>query len=78
MTVREGCDVAYALLVERIERQVSTDRMVAAVFIAAGAKDVKLPDVGDARRALDAALLAPAPSQERRALLEALGVTDAH
>lgn len=51
------CDVAYVLLVEQLERQVTADRQVAAVFIAAGAKKVELPQLPEQRRLLEAALV---------------------
>ncbi len=68
--------MVYALLLERIEQQVSAERQVAAVFIAAGAKRVELPTVDAARAKFDAALLAePAPvDRDRDELLKVLGI----
>ena len=45
------------LLVEQLERHVLADRQAAAVLMAAGAKDVKLPDLAEKRALLDAALV---------------------
>lgn len=66
----------YALLLERIDEQVASERQVAAVFIAAGAKKVTLPNGEQARADFDTALHYE-PSvidRERQELLEALGV----
>jgi len=56
---------------------VRSERQVAAVLIAAGAKDIELPDPAAARQKLDAELneIRQPISPSRRVLLEALGVT---
>lgn len=76
MTLAEVCDVAYALLVERLERQVLADRQVIASFMAAGAKGLHMPDVNESLAELDAALAAePDPVVSGREVLEeALGL----
>ena len=69
------CDIAYVLLVERLERQVLSERQVAAVLAASGAEDVVMPDMDDARADFEAALVAdPVPESPRAALLRELGV----
>lgn len=75
------CDLAYVLLLDQMERQVLADRQVAAVLMAAGAKDVRLPSLAEKRAEFDEALAAePKPSavsllsDEQRELREALGV----
>ena len=69
------CDIAYVLLVERLERQVLSERQVAAVLAAAGAEDIEMPQMDEARVAFDAALVAdPVPESPRAALLRELGV----
>ncbi len=50
------CDVAEVLLFEQVERDTLAERHVAAVMLAAGAKDVQLPTVDEATRRLRAAL----------------------
>lgn len=68
--------MVYTLLLERIERQVASERQVAAVFMAAGAKKVKLPDYESERSRFDAALVAEPKAQDvaTRELLQVLGV----
>jgi hypothetical protein len=68
--------VTAALLLEQLERAVLTERQVAVAMLAAGAKDVTVPDVGQAREEFLAALLAE-PSKADAGQLElmrALGV----
>ena len=43
------CDIAYVLLVERLERQVLSERVVAATLAAGGAEDVEMPSMDEAR-----------------------------
>lgn len=79
MTVRDVCDVAHVLLIERVERQALADRQIAALEAVMGGKGGDLPTVGDAVAAFDAALLAePAVrvqvSDDQAALRRALGV----
>ncbi len=67
------------LLLDQMERQVLADRQVAAVFMAAGGKDVDLPSLVEQRRLLDEALVDEprAVSQadsEQMELRRALGV----
>lgn len=67
------------LLLDQLERQVLADRHVAAVLMAAGAKDVKLPVLHEQRELFDAALVEePSPtkqiSTEQMELRRALGV----
>ena len=67
-------------MLDQLERQTLADRHVAAVFMAAGAKEVDLPTIADQRRLLDAALvddLKSAASEvdtEQMELRRALGV----
>jgi len=69
------CDIVYVLLVERLERQVLSERQVAAVLAAGGAADVEMPSMDDARATFDAALVAePVPESPRAAMLRELGV----
>lgn len=64
------------MLLERIDRQVEAERHVAAVFMAAGAKNVTLPTVEDARQHFLTALHAEPTviDRDREELLRALGV----
>lgn len=68
------------LLLENLERQVLADRHVAAVFVAAGDKDTKLPTFAEQRQLFDAALAEePKPAlggvdAEQMELRQALGV----
>jgi hypothetical protein len=64
------------LLVDRVERRMATERQVAAVLLAAGAKDITLPDPDEALAELDRVLAAePEPEKTDRAvLLDVLGV----
>ena len=69
------CDIAYVLLVERLERQVLSERQVAAVLATAGAEDIEMPDMDGARAEFEAALVAePVPESPRARLLRELGV----
>ena len=69
------CDIAYVLLVERLERQVLSERVVAATLAAGGAEDVEMPQMDEARATFEAALVAePVPESPRAALLRELGV----
>ena len=70
------CDVVYALLLEQIAQQVQAERQVAAVFLAAGAKNIEMPTYEAARVRFDEALRAEpqAVDRERDELLRALGV----
>jgi hypothetical protein len=73
------CDLAYLVLLEYLERQVLADRQVAATYIAAGAKDVKMPAFWDRRREFDASLTvepgAPQPEDDREELWRLLGAS---
>lgn len=67
------------LLIEQLERNVLADRHVAAVFMAAGAKDVTLPVLQEKRQLFDAALVEEPKvlsvvDSERWELRRALGV----
>lgn len=67
------------LLLEQLERNVLADRQVAAVFMAAGSKDVQLPQLQEQRAVFDAALVeVPKPGKkidaEQLELRRALGV----
>lgn len=64
------------LLLDALERHVLADRHVAAVLMAAGAKDVTLPQLQDARDAFDGSLFAAADAidTEQQELHRALGV----
>ena len=75
MSLRDVCDIAYVLLVERLERQVLSERQVAATLVAGGAQDIEMPQMDEARAAFDAALVAdPVIESPRAALLRELGV----
>jgi hypothetical protein len=67
----------YALLLERLERHVLTERHVAAVMAAAGAKGVTVPTFETERARVDR-LLEAAPRREydpeQAALIAALGL----
>lgn len=69
--------MVYAIHVERLEAQVRTDQQIAAVMVAAGAREVTMPSLPDALADLDEALNAPlaadVPTTERR-LRESLGL----
>jgi hypothetical protein len=69
------------LLLDMLERQTLADRHVAAVLVAAGAKDVTLPSLHEKRQQFDEALAAePVPvagsqiSIEQQELRQVLGV----
>ena len=69
------CDIAYVLLVERMERQVLSERQVAAVLASGGAENIEMPQMDEARAEFDAALVAePVPESPRAAMLRELGV----
>ena len=69
------CDIAYVLLVESLERHVLAERLVAATMVAAGAENVDVQSVDEARATFEAALVAePVPESPRAALLRELGV----
>lgn len=76
MSLADICDVSYALLVEQLERWTVAERQVAATFIAAGAKKVKMPDPDELRRDFDRSLLAVVARRptDQQIVLEALGV----
>jgi len=58
-----------------LERQVLSERQVAAVLAAGGAEDVEMPGMDEARATFEAALVAePVPESPRAALLRELGV----
>jgi hypothetical protein len=66
-------------LLENLERQVLADRQVAAVFMAAGSKDMTLPTFAEKRALFDAALVEePKPvsqvDSEQMELRRVLGV----
>lgn len=52
------CDVVYALHVQQLEREVQVTQLMAATLAAAGAKDVQLPDLIEARADFDRRLAA--------------------
>lgn len=75
----EVCDLAYVVLLDQLERHVLADRHVAAVLMAAGQKDVTLPDLAEKRAVFDAALVEEpkvlaAVDSEQWELRRALGV----
>lgn len=75
MSLRQLADVAYAMLVERIERQAHTERIVSAILAAAGGK-TELVDPAQRRAHFDAVLIAE-PKEidpDQWVLMEALGV----
>jgi len=75
LTLVDLCDVAYVIHVERLERQVLSDRQAAATFKAAGAEKVEMPTVDERRADFDAALVAePEPEPANVRLLRAIGV----
>jgi hypothetical protein len=77
LTLADGCDLVYALILERLERHVLNERHVAAVHVAAGAKGITLPTFDSERARLDA-MLDDAPRRqypaEQAALIAALGL----
>jgi len=77
LTLAELCDVVYVLLRDRIERHVLAERQTAAVLIAAGAKNITLPDLAEQWRVLDDELAAdePASNPDRDALRRAVGLS---
>ena len=76
MSLLDLCDITYVLLVERLERQVLSERQVAAVLATAGAKDVEMPQMDEARAQFDVALIAaPVPESPNAVLLRELGVS---
>lgn len=70
--------MVYALHVEQLERAVLAERQVAAVLLAAGAKEVTLPTLESARDEFEASLVAESKqrtlSPELAELREVLGV----
>ena len=70
--------MAYVLLLDSLERHVLAERQIAAVLMAAGAKDVTLPDPQEQRELFDAALSAEPQAAEvdteQMQLRRALGV----
>lgn len=64
------------LIADRIERWTLSERQVVAVLLAAGAKDMTLPDPAERLANFDAALVAEAKqvNPDQKALLEVLGV----
>lgn len=77
MTLNDVCDVVYALLIEKLERQVLAELQVVAVLMAAGQKGLSWPTIDERRAALDAALIAVPQSvdSEQQQLRRALGVS---
>ncbi len=73
------CDLAYLLLLERLERQVLADRQIAALQLVMSGEGGDLPTLQETREAFDAALVAE-PQQgtqvdaEQMELRRALGV----
>ena len=62
-------------MVEQIERQILSERQIAAVLKAAGAEDVEMPILDEVRAEFDAALVAaPVPESKSVRLLRELGV----
>lgn len=76
MSLADTCDVVYTLLLERLDAQTLADRQVVATLLAAGAADLEIPDVDDARARFDEALVAEPPQvdRDRMELTQALGV----
>lgn len=64
MSIADTCDIAYVFLVDRVERQVEVGTLAAVTMAAAGAKDVKVPNLDEALAAFDAALAAPFEKRE--------------
>lgn len=64
------------MLLDDLDRQVAAERQVAAVFLAAGAKNVEMPTYEAARARFDEALRAEPQKvdRDRDELLRALGV----
>jgi len=61
------------LNVQQVERRTLADRQVAAVYLAAGAEDVTMPDPEQARAEFDAALqAAPRPMTWKQRMLRQL------
>ena len=69
------CDLAESYLLEMLEREIHSQRQACITLIAAGATDVELPDLGQAREELFR-VLNTLPSDSRdRDLREALGLS---
>jgi hypothetical protein len=73
--------MAYAVLVDRLERHVMNERLIAVVLATGGAKDVDVPDFATEQAALDRLLddtyedrLAGQPSPETQDLMVAVGL----
>lgn len=76
MTLRQVADLALQLLLERVDRTAHSELVAAAVLLAAGAKDIDIPDPEKRRAAFLAALhVEPkAVDPEQAVLMDALGV----
>lgn len=74
--IRDACDVAYALLLEQVEKRTLAERQVVATLLGAGAKNLTMPDVDEAITSFDEALNEAPKATKRRnlVLLDALGV----
>jgi hypothetical protein len=75
LSLKQLCDVAYVLLVDRVDRSAQSQMVASAVLLAAGAK-VEIPDPEDLRVKFDKALNAEPKwiDSDQRVLMEALGV----
>jgi hypothetical protein len=78
--VREACDVVYTLLVDDLRERVLADRTIIAVFVAAGGKELEMPDLDKELERLDdylsGSLEGERDEPERSALLKALGLKE--
>jgi hypothetical protein len=77
LTLADGCDLVYALIVERLERHVLNERQCALLAQLGGQKNVRTPRF-DQELARVNALLADEPRRtyddEQAALIAALGL----
>lgn len=60
------CDVSYVLLLERLERQVLSDRLLVGMARMWGGAEDELPTLDEAREAFDESLLSMPSEQDQR------------
>jgi hypothetical protein len=79
LALSDGCDLVYALVVERLERHVLAERQVAMIAKLGGAKSVEVPtfaaELGKLDRLLGEDETRKRRDPEQQALIEALGLT---
>lgn len=76
MNAQQLCDIAYVILLDRLERSVLVERQNAASLIAGGVEDIEVPTLADAFAEFDAALIAePEPESASARLMRELGIS---